>query len=120
MESVSEHLKKARETLHAFEHGGAPSATPAIKALIDAVQAVDTTALVADSIQKLELKPGDVVFVKLGDPATGWIPGQESVDRLKSLFELALDQAGVNNKVSVVLWNYAANVEVVHETPKEV
>lgn len=63
--------------------------------------------------QKLELREGDVLLVKLGDPAMGWIPAPEASTEVAELFRKAFEQAGVSNRVSVVLYNYALSAEVV-------
>ena len=99
-----------------------PATAPHADAIRCGLEAMkDALALLARSerttiihaIQKLELKPGDVLFVKLGDPATGWIPSQEHADRFGELLRQAFEEAGVPNKVCVVLWDYAADAAVV-------
>lgn len=82
--------------------------------LVQAVEKLSelNTTLATATLEKLELKPGDVVVLKLGDSALGWIPGPESEARILELFSEAFKIAGIDDKVSAVIWNYALQTEV--------
>lgn len=107
-QKIEDLIEKIRVSLHPTQ----PSA--ALSAVIDALEALrlEYKTYVSMVVQKLELKPGDVVLVKLGDPMTGWIPPPESEVRALELFTAAFKNNNIANEVCAVIWNYGLNVEV--------
>lgn len=63
-------------------------------------------------LARLNVQPGDVLLVKLGDPATGWIPGPEAEARILELLKAA------DLSVPAIVWNYAIDVSSIRP-PKE-
>jgi small ligand-binding sensory domain FIST len=115
--------------LEALERCKASSFEPPVMALREAIkevvaaieqsQSADGLFRLVHQVEKLRLEPGDLLLVKMGDPQTGWIPAPENVERLQDLLTEAFDRAGVDAKVSAVLWNYAIETKVIHAAPKE-
>ena len=64
-----------------------------------------------ESLQRLDVKDGDIVLVRIGDPETGWIPGKEHEDRARELFEQAFKDSGV--KATVIVYHYAVSIETI-------
>lgn len=71
----------------------------------------DVVAKAAVEIAKIKLEPGDVLVLKLGDAACGWIPEVAAGERVAELFRTALKDVGVNNPI--VTWNYGLAIEKV-------
>lgn len=66
-------------------------------------------------IARLDIKPGDILHVKLGDPATGWIPNPQDVDEVLDRFRTVLPDGAC-----AVATHYAAKVRVLHAAPGDV
>lgn len=59
-------------------------------------------------VTKYKLDPHEVLVVKLGDPACGYIPSPEVEARVLEMFEAVLKGAGIPNQVLV--YNYAIDL----------
>lgn len=74
----------------------------------------DTTKLlVTTEIEKLSLKPGDALIVKLGDRAAGWIPGPEQEDNAKRLFGELMTQMKLD--IPVLVYHYGVELETIQK-----
>ena len=62
-----------------------------------------------DAIEKLDIKPGDVLIAKLGDPASGWIPGPEHEEHILKLFKEAVLDREID--ATCLVYNYAVKFE---------
>lgn len=66
--------------------------------------------LIRSQLEKLQLKDGDGLVVKLGDPTIGWIPGPEQQDRMLKLVTTWVSELGYD--VPVLVYHYGAEFEV--------
>ena len=66
-----------------------------------------TSTLCKHELVKLSVQPGDILHVKLGDPAISWVPGPETEAEMLRVFSEA-----VEGRVPVVVTPYTANAFV--------
>lgn len=71
----------------------------------------ETTLL--HTLEKLDLKEGDILVAKLGDPELGWIPGPEHESKIFDLLSQAIEHTKTKG-VSLLLWNYALDLDIIH------
>jgi hypothetical protein len=119
-------LQKDIEELRRKERSGISGVHPDVLSLCESiVNALDATLeaaheadnhlreLIAKSpafiteIVKLDVKPGDVLIAKLGDPNTGWIPGPEHEEKLLELFK----EATIDLGASCFVYHYGVQFE---------
>ncbi len=68
--------------------------------------AANQIALTKAAVQQLELKEGQGIIVKLGDPTAGWIPGPDHEKRILELFDMLInEELGLKN-VPVLVYHY--------------
>ena len=77
----------------------------------------DEKQAVVHALQKVELKEGDILVVKLGDPSSGWIPSPQDEKRILELMGQVLTERGLENKVSCLVYHYGIDFVVVTPPP---
>lgn len=78
--------------------------------VVEALSRIHATVL-ASQIQRLELKDGDALIVKLGDPNTGWIPGAEAEKYVLGLVTELLAAMKVN--APALVYHYGIDLSVI-------
>jgi len=68
---------------------------------------------IVHDIQSLRVEAGDIVVVKLGDPAVGWIPGPDAFQATTEAFADALSKVGAEGDIDLIVCDYGHNIEVV-------
>ena len=87
------------------------TAMEATAAVVEKLAARELTLATA-VVQRLELAEGDTLFVRVGDPVSGWIPRPEEGEAMAALFKAAIDDHGLRH-VPVVVAHYAVEVSTV-------
>jgi len=57
----------------------------------------------------MQLKPGDILIVKLGDPVSGWVPGPDYAEATRVQFEQAIKNQGLEGQVSLLITHYGVD-----------
>ena len=111
LRAILNSMKSHREATHAR----ANETSEAIECIERALTIMsDTTKLlVTTEIEKLQLKPGDAHIVKLGDRATGWMPGPEQEDHAKRLFSELIGAMKLD--VPVLVYHYGVELETIQK-----
>jgi len=72
-------------------------------------------------ISKLELKDGDLLALKMGDPAAGWIPAPEDSAKVAKLYRDALDviEEQTGTRVRLIWHHYGVDPHIARKAEDE-
>ena len=117
--NLNDHLRQLRESLQKMQgHSNAEI----VDALRDVARILDVFSdqqklLVTTEIQKLQIKEGDALIVKLGDRATGWIPAPEAEKQAMELFTDLMQSMKLD--VPVLVYHYGVELETIQRDLKK-
>jgi hypothetical protein len=67
--------------------------------------------LITTEVEKLQLKNGDALVVKLGDRNVGWIPGPDDQQRAEKLFNALMKELKLD--VPVLVYHYGVELQTI-------
>ena len=71
-------------------------------------------------VEVLRLQAGDVLVLKMGDPAMGWIPTEADSVRIAQAYREALDNAGHTDDKVQLVWSHYGCQPVIVRSAKDV
>jgi hypothetical protein len=86
-----------------------------IQDMAGAIRELQVRPPAVDSIERIQPEEGDILLVKLGDKNTGWIPSPEHEGTALTLWNKALRERGLEDKVSVLIYHYGMCVETIRK-----